>query len=297
MTTTLSHHDGRRARPVLILFAAFAGSSYVASHYIAFDHHPYLISVHGLFASALFLTILDRDRSFATPRRFWWPVIFCGVGVAATPFLVLYATRLVSPGLAAVLVISNALIIAVLSWLLGRKRFNATQVIAMLVGFGGVVGVTVTQGNMEGRPEGVAALLTTALLIGLMTIVYEPVVQELGAVAATKRNFALSFVIAFLVATGAGLLDFHSVGQTAFGILYGLLSLGAPILLFNVGMRLVGAADAANYKLLIPFFALVYAAIGFGEWPDALSLVAAAVVVASVAVYQRASLQEERNLT
>ncbi|MBF0170761.1 MAG: DMT family transporter [Nitrospinae bacterium] len=288
-------HDGRRARPSLLLFAALAGSSYIASHYIAVDHHPYMIALHGLFASTLLLILIDRDKSFATPRRHWGPLAYCGAGVAATPFLTLYGSQIVSPGLAAVLVISNALMIALLSWLLGRKRFTPVQVVAMAAGFGGVVAVTLAQGNVEGRPEGVAALLLAAALIATMTIVFEPTVRELGAVAATKRNFALSFIVALGVAAGGGLLDFHSAGQSALGLVYGLCSVGAPILLFNVGMRLVGAADAANYKLLIPFFALLYAALGFGELPDPGSTVAAGVVVASVAVYQRASIREERN--
>lgn len=295
MTTPL-RHDGRRARPALILFAALAGSSYVASQMIALDHHPYLVAVHGLFSGALFLTLIDKDRGFATPRRHWWPLLFCGVGVAATPFLVLFGTRLVSPGLGAVLVISNVLIIAVLSWLLGRKRFTRSQIVSLAIGFAGVIVVSGAQANVEGQPEGVAALLGAALLIGLMTIVYEPTVQELGAIGATKRNFVVSFAIAFAIAGGSGLLSFHSIGQSLLGLGFGLFSVSAPILLFNVGMRLVGAADAANYKLLIPFFALLYAAVGFGKWPDPLSAVAAAVVVGSVAIYQRSAMEDERSL-
>jgi drug/metabolite transporter (DMT)-like permease len=294
---TATAADRRRARSILLLFAALAGTSYIASRYMAVDHHPYMVALHGLFAGAVLMTLIDRDRSIATPRRHIGPVLFVGAGVATTPYLVLKGSLLVTPSLAAVLVISNALTIALFSWLLGRKRFTPAQVAALLTGFAGVVAVSWDQGTWGGAPTGVAYLLATSILIAAMTIVYEPTVRELGAVGATKRNFLVSFAVASCVAAGSGLLHFHSVAQSLLGVSFGLFSVTLPILLFNVGMRLIGAADAANFKLLIPLFALLYGVLLLGETPGALSTAAGGVIVASVAFYQRAARLAERSRT
>lgn len=66
----------------------------------------------------------------------------------------------------------------------------------------------------------------------------------------------------------------------------GAFSIGTSVALFNTGMSKIGAADAAVFKLMIPFFALIYGIIFLGEIPGVSTGVGALVVILSVAIYQ-----------
>lgn len=285
--TTDTHN---KARAPLVVFAAMAATGYIMSRFIE-PGTTYIFAVHSLISSAIFMIAIDRRRGFAIAKPDRAPIIFAGCGLAVIPFLVLEGSRAVSPSLASILVISNALMIAVMTWALGRNTFNHRQVVALITGFAGVVWISFEQGNVSGRPVGVVYLLVAATLIAMTTVAMERTVQKIGGLAATKRMMmaAVPVGIIILLITDHGVV-FHSPTQSALGFLFGLISLGAPVLLFNVGMSMIGAADAANYKLLIPFFALLYGAIVIGETPEPELAVAGLVTVVSVALYQRAGV-------
>ncbi len=282
--------DGKtvlKARLHLLAFAACAGTGYIMSRMADLDHGTYSFALHAITASALMSIIVSGSLTIKTPSCDVAPILYCGFGTAIVPFLILTASKVVSPSLSAAIVISNALMIAVMSWILGRKRFSSGQVISLFAGFIGVLLIGSIRGAMAGELTGVAYLLMAAFLIATMTIALEKTVKTLGALETTRRVFMISFLVGLVIATLTGDLMFYSMEQSVKGLLFGVMGLGAPVLFFNMGMSVVGAADATSFKLLIPFFAFLYAMILLGEIPDTVSALAEILIVVSVAMYNR----------
>jgi drug/metabolite transporter (DMT)-like permease len=213
-------------------------------------------------------------------------IAFNGAGSPLVVFLVLGGARVVTPSLASILVNFNVLVIALLVWILGRKKFSAIQLVALATGFAGIVWISLERGSLGGEAEGVAYLLIGSVLIATVTVAIERPVVDLGAVAVTRWSFWIGFIVSFIAMIITGQVKFHSLEQSGLAIITGGLSLGAPVLLFNLGMSKLGSADAAAFKLLIPFFALTYGFLILGQIPNLSSAIAGVLVIVSVAVYQ-----------
>lgn len=274
----------------LTLFAVLAGSSYVISRLILADGYAGSIGVSsiGVVFSTLGFIALDRPRSELKLRRVDLVALtFAGLSIFCAPFLILEGSKSVSPSLAAALVVSNAIFIALFARFLGRKRFTPRQVGAITLGFAGVMAVSFDQGLARGDIYGVAVLIAAAISIALTTIIFESSVIRLGALRATKLAFIVASAPTIFVALGFGLVDFTDTRQIALGALFGILGLGGPVVAFNEGMRRLGSADAATFKLLVPFFAFAYGYFFFDETPGVVSAVAAISIVGALALYHR----------
>lgn len=240
----------------------------------------------AMLAGAIMLTVMKRRSKKPFGRRHIAPILVNGVGTPVIVFLVLEGSRVITPSLAAIIVISNALLIALFTWALGRKRFTTTQTAALVTGFLGVVWISMERGALGGEWRGVLFLLAASALIAAVTVALENTVIETGGMLATRWIFWTAFAsCAFWVIFISG-VRFYSIEQTGLALALGVFGMGAPVLMFNVGMGRIGAADAAAFKLLIPLFALIYGFLLIGETPTVSSGLAGLVVISSVGVYQ-----------
>lgn len=279
-----------RARIELSLFAAAAASGYVMARFIE-PGHVYLFTLYGLLGAATAMGLIDRG-GFHLPRPYLPPLLFSGCAVALIPFLIMTGANRVSPSLAATLVICNALMIPLLARALGRTRLTGQKLIALAAGFGGVVWIGLLEGEFHGATEGVALLLGAAFLIAASTVAVERAVVAIGAVKVSRWTMWIGLPVGVATHALTGHVWYHSAGQAGLGLLFGVMSLAAPVLLFNLGMGRIGSADAASFKLLIPFIALGYSVLLFSATPDPQSALAALLIIAAVALYQRAARKE-----
>lgn len=280
--------EGSRAMAYVFLVAASAmfASGYPLARAVDASYGMDMLVAQGMVVSAILLSLTPGKFAGSGMRPHIWPIVFNGVGSAATCFMVMEGSRVITPSLAAVIVISNALMVAALAWALGRKKFTAPQLVALCAGFAGVVWVSVERGALGGQALGVAYLLMAAALIALMTIAIEKPLAQAGGVAVTRMSFWIAAVVSIGVLVCTGRFASLTAGHAAVAVFFGVICTGVPSLLFNEGMIRVGSADAAAFKLLIPVFAFVYGVGMLGESPSASSLVGGLLVVASVAAYQ-----------
>ncbi len=277
----------RGAHLALVISSAFFASGYILARAIDPEVGMWMFVAQAMLFCALTLSFFGQRG--AKPRvsgRAVFAIFFNGASSPIIVFMVMEGSRLVTPALASIIVISNVLMIAGLARALGRKRFTTSQVVALFTGFLGIIWISVERGSLSGEGTGVVYLLASAVIIAVVTISIEKSVVKIGWAKVTQWSFWVGFAIAFIAVIATGQFKFHSPLQTALAVVVGSLSLGAPVLLFNLGMSRIGSADAAAFKLLIPFFALIYGAIFLGQTPNINSSAAGLLVVGSLAVYQ-----------
>ncbi len=271
----------------LILSSVGAASSYLLARGFDPAAGMGMLVSQALIAGATLLTIAGWNRySWKVKRSHIAPIMFNGFGAPMILFLVWRGAMVVTPALGAIIVISNAIMIAVITWALGRKQFAITQVAALATGFCGVVWISVERGALGGEGSGIASLIGGAILIALITVAMERPAMEAGALTVTRWSMWIASAVSLVILFATGGAHFYSFSQTGLAIALGIISISMPILLFNIGMSRIGAADAAVFKLLIPFFALLYGAVILKEIPSGNSILAGLVVIVSLAAYQ-----------
>ena len=277
----------------LIIASAMFASGYPLARAINPAAGVDMMILQGMLAGSIILTLLGKKES-KLEKGHGWPMLFNGVGSTVTAFLIMEGAKVISPALAAVIVISNSIMVAGFSWLMKRKSFTIVQAAALLAGFAGVVWISLERGVLAGEILGVLYLLLAAVLIALMTMAIENPVKESGGSAITRWSFWVSFAVTAILVAVTGRLHFFSLEQTGLAIFFGVVATGAPSLLFNEGMGKVGAADAAAYKLLIPVFAFVYGIALMGEIPNLSAIAASLLVIFSLGVYQVSNQADSR---
>lgn len=280
----------RRSDPlswaILTLASSMFATGYIIARAVSDEGGTEMFVAQALFAAALFMSLTGRAGR-PVRRAHFWPILLNGALTPFIVFLVLEGSKVITPSLAAIIVISNALLIALFSWALGRKRFTPPQVAALLSGFAGVVWISLDRGALGGEFSGMVMLALASVLVAVVTVAVERPAMELGGMVVTRWVFRAAFVSAAAAVAVSGGMRFHSVEQTALAFALGVFSMGLPVLFFNVGMGRIGAADAAPFKLLIPFFALGYGALILDEAPSPSSAAAGLLVMSSLAAYHR----------
>ena len=276
------------ARAALIAASALFAIGYPLARAVESDAGvPTFVALSSLFCALAFSAFgrLGARGPAPVPHE-KMVMLLCGAVSPGILYLILSASRMVTPSLASVIVISNALIVAAAAGALGRKRFTAPQLLALAGGFAGVVWISVERGVWGGKLMGVAELLVSALLIAAITLAVEAPLARLGWAKVSQWTFWSGAVCSMAAVLALGKFTPPAPGQMALAAFMGAASMSVPAALFNMGMSRLGSADAAAFKLLIPFFALVYAAVALGELPSPGSALAGSLVIASVGFYQ-----------
>ncbi|VAX15016.1 hypothetical protein MNBD_NITROSPINAE04-2497 [hydrothermal vent metagenome] len=275
------------AYAALLFACALFASGYVLVRAIDPQAGMGMFVTQSMFFCALTITLFGYKKPARKATRYDMAAMaFNGVGSPLALFLVLGGARVVTPSLASIIVNSNVLMIALLAWALGRKKFTKTQFLALTAGFAGIVWISLERGAIGGEARGVMYLLAGAVLVAAITVTIERAVVEIGAVAVTRWAYWIGFTTSLTAMIVSGQLKFHSFWQSGLAMITGGVSLGAPALLFYFGMSRLGSADAAAFKLLIPFFALIYGIVFLDQIPNLSSAIAGVLVIVSVAVYQ-----------
>jgi len=273
---------------LLVASSALFATGYIVARAIDPAGGMGMFVTQTMLASAVSLSLLGGRRKRSAAWSGHLPAIALnGAGTPAIVFLVLSGSKTITPSLASIIVISNVLLIALFAWALGRKRFNVREAAALAAGFGGVVWISLERGAIGGEWGGVVMLAASSLLIAVLTVAIERPIVEIGGVVVTRWIFWAAFAASFSATALTGGLRFYSMEQTGLAVFLGVFGMGASVLMFNIGMGRIGSADAAAFKLMIPFFALVYGFLILGEAPSPGSFAAGLVVVGSVWLYQR----------
>ena len=286
----------RDAQTLLAFAAVYVvwGSTYLAIRFAVDSLPPFLMAGARFLVAGALLYAWARVRGAARPTAAHWraaavvgALLFVGGNGGVT-----WAEQWVPSGVAALLIATEPLWIVVLGWLRGGRRPSARLAAGLLVGFGGVWLLLGGLGDTQ-------ALNGTATLLGAGVVVGAGFTWALGSLYAVTApapdspflSSALQMLLggSLLVLTGTvsgewQRLDVSRVTPASIGAFLYLIIFGSIIAFtaYTWLLRAVSPAHAATYAYVNPVVAVLLGWAVAGEPLGARTLLATAVIVASV---------------
>jgi drug/metabolite transporter (DMT)-like permease len=223
-------------------------------------------------ASAVLLALAARAGVLAPLRgRMRWVAAY-GIVEIAVPFpLIAFGETRIPSSLAAILIASVPLMIALLSLRFdGAERPTRMRMAGLLVGFAGVVTlVGVDVSNRPGELLGVLAVLGAAAGYAVGPLVLERHLVALDPRATMGASLAVAAVVLAPLAAVTSSARVPSAGALASIVVLGLLCTALAFVIFNVLIAEAGPARASVITYLNPVVAVALGVLLLGEQPDA----------------------------
>ena len=214
------------------------------------------------------------------------PVLFLlgALGYAVQASLFVGALQRIPASICALVLYSYPAFVALLAWLIHRRRPTRPEQVALGLALAGVV---LTIGPIDPLERldglGVGMALTSAGWYAGYILVSDRVTRGAGSLVSTAWitfGAFLSFTVAG--ALGGGLPGRLSPGAAAIMLAMVVFSTILPIGTFLAGMRRVGPTAAALLSTLEPVFTVALAALVLGEGLSALQLLGGGLVLGAV---------------
>ena len=224
-------------------------------------------------AAAFLLPILLWKREGRILLRHWKALLVVGLLNSAIPFACFsFALLAITTGLSAILNATVPLFGALVAWLWLKDRPNASRILGLVIGFAGIVALTI--GKASFKPDAVSGIAPAWAVLAclLATLCY--------GIAASFTKRYLGGLPSMVTATGSQLgavcgLALPALwlwpasppGSTAWAaiVALGVLCTGVAYILYFRLIEQAGPARALTVTFLIPVFALVYGALLLGE--------------------------------
>ena len=246
---------------------------------------PWMLAGLLYLGSGLGLGLYRWLRGAATPRlnqgEIGWLVaaVVCGGGIA--PVLLMWGLSAMPASHAALLLNAEAVLTALLAWVVFRENFDRRIAAGMAAIVAGAVLLSWPQ---QGAPGAlVLASLWPALAVTLACLFWaldnnftrKVALADASWIACVKGLAAgtTNLLLAFLA--GAAL---PGLTKVSVAMLVGLLAYGVSLALFVVGLRHLGASRAGAYFSTAPFVGAL-CAVGFLAEPVTWQLLAAAALM------------------
>ena len=258
---------------------------------------PIMLTVlrNVLGAGAIFAFILFKKYKITIEKKDIFPLAIIGaIGTGLGPLLMFIGVSLSTATNASILVNTNPIFVALLAPLLIAETVGKREMIGILVSFIGMLLVTTNGLGISQLIEseffiGNIALIGAAICIMIYTVYGKKYIEKYGGINATLFTVAAGalFMIIYAFFTN-GFQDISKYGTIEWaGILYiGIVVTALVYSLWYKSIKVIGAAKASSFKLLIPVFATATAIMILGENPSITILAGGALVVAGLALMQ-----------
>ena len=300
MPETLPHRRPASRGELVLAFAAVYvlwGSTYLAIRVGVETIPPFLLAgVRHLTAGLILLGWL-RWRGTPWPERRHWraAAIIGGLMLLGGNGLVTWAEQRVPSGLAALIVASVPLWMTLLDGIQQRERPHGVVIVGLAIGLAGL-GFLVAPGNFAGGthvdPLGAAALLAAALFWAIGSLYSRRAKLPASTLLATAMEMIAGGAI--LLCASALLREWRGFSPAAVSsssfLALGYLIVAGSLLGFTAYVFLLGAttpARVSTYAYVNPVVAVLLGWAILGEAVTPRTLIAAAVIVASVALIIR----------
>jgi len=274
----------------LAFLGAIWGASFLFMRIAAPDFGPIaLVEVRLGLGSLVLLPFLWRARA-QFPRRLWPKLALIGAINSALPFLLFaWAAERAPAGIGAITNAMTVLFTALVGFLFFGEKIGIKRASALLAGFAGVV--VLASGKTAGASVGlaVAAGCAASFLYGIgINLVRRhltglPPAAVASATLGTSTLLTLPFAIASWPQHEVALKSWLSAGTL------GVLCTGIAFVMYYRLIARIGASRASTVTYLIPLFGVAWAWMLLDE-PLTLTMgIAAALILGSVALSQRAA--------
>ena len=277
------------SRPVVaaLLAAALFGASTPFAKPLVARTSPFMLAGLLYLGSGIGLNLLRivRDRSLRLPAmpasewRWWFAAVIFG-GVLG-PLLLMLGLAATTAATASMLLNLEAVLTAVLAWMVFKENADRRVVTGMLlIVAGGVLLSWSNSGGGAGSWRGTLAIAGACLCWAIDNNLTRKVsAQDALFLAGGKGLVAGSINIALGLLLGAALPAWT---QALPAMLIGLLGYGISLVLFVLALRGLGTARTGAYFSTAPFIGAAIAILCFGEAASPMLWLAAALMAIGV---------------
>ncbi len=238
----------------------------------------------------MWAVLLWRGQKFTIPRKDWLPLFTVALlGNVVYQFLFIYGMNLTLAANAAVMLGTIPIWVALFSHFFGLEKMNIYKTIGVILAFGGII--FIVTGEAEGFSLDVETflgdliLIAGAMVLAAYTILSKSFLKRYTPIQFTTVMTSIGFVILFAFALpGIVETDWSSVSVVAFGgIIYsGLLAIGAAFLVWNYGIKTMGAVHTSTFQNLVPVLGVIFGVVLLNESLTWLQYFGSALVIAGI---------------
>jgi drug/metabolite transporter (DMT)-like permease len=285
-------HAGFETRDWLMLggTALMWGGSFLFMD-IGLDHFaPPLIAFGRIALGAATLSLIPAAR-VPVPRAAWPRVALLGITWMAIPFLLLaVAQQWIDSGLAGMINATTPLFTVLMGALMIQSLPSRLQGTGLVLGFLGVVAISIPSVEGGSNLSGIALVLCAATLYGVAFNIAAPLQAQYGPLAVTRGAMIVA-AAALVPAAAVGAID-SSFGWSSLlaVIALGTLGTGVAFVWFTALIGRVGPARAAVSIYIVPVVAVALGAIFRDERVHAAALAGTAMVLAGAYLTSRPRL-------
>lgn len=272
----------------LLLLGAIWGASFLFMRVAARDFGAFaLVEVRLALGALVLLPFLWRERT-AFPLQLWPKLALIGAINSAIPFVLFaWAAQRAPAGIGAIANSMTVLFTALVAYLFYGERIGKRQAFALLVGLAGVV--VLASGKAQGSHVGLAVAAGTlaAFLYGIGVNMVRRQLAGLPAAAVAAATLSCAALLTLPLAISEWPRATLPWQSWSAAIVLGVVCTGLAFVLYYRLIQRIGGARAAMVTYLVPLFGVVWAWMVLGEAVSASMLVAAAMILGSVALSQR----------
>lgn len=256
------------------------GASFLFIKFGVSDFAPTTVAWLRLLFGAVTLALLPGARAKLRYRKDWGLVAVLGLTWMAVPFVLFpVAEQTIGSALAGMINGAAPLFTVIIAALWFRHRPTPLVVVGLLIGFLGVVTVSLPSVAGQAALLGIGLVLLATVFYGVAFNLSGPLENRNGALAVIWR----AQLVALVATTPTGLLGLNDSTPTWAGftslIALGAVSTGIAFACFVTLVGRVGAPRASVTTYLVPVVAVVLGALVAQESIHPLSLVGIALVL------------------
>lgn len=232
-------------------------------------------------AAALCLLIALTGRQLP-PRARWPSLLALGVLYAINATAYLAALQWVSASLASLVFFTHPAVVIVLAAIFLGERLSRQRVLATVLAISGC-GLIVGFDGQRAEPLGLLLILIAVAFVAIYILWGKTLLGNVPAHGAAAVSLLATGAVASLAAAVLGGLALGGGARGAMLVgLMGVIATAVPVTLLLVGIRDIGAGQAAVFATVEPLLTLLLAALVLGERISLLQYAGGAVLLSAV---------------
>jgi len=267
------------------------GSSFVLIAYALESFSPGLISFGRLFLGFVALGLFPAARAPVT-RSDWPTIALLGVVWMAVPFILFpLAQQWISSALTGMLNGAMPLFSALFAALLLKRLPRRTQAVGLLVGFMGIILLTLPGAESASSALGITLVLSAVMLYGLAVNLAVPLQQKYGGLPVLLRALAVASVLTLPLGLWSINSSEWSWSAAAAVAVLGVFGTGVAFVMMTALVGRAGATRGAVAVYFIPIVAIVLGVTVRGDVVTAVALVGVALILVGAYLTSRREAQ------
>ncbi|GAB1595330.1 DMT family transporter [Lysobacter claricitrinus] len=271
------------------VLGAIWGASFLFMRVAAPEFGPAaLVELRLALGAAVLLPFLWKARA-SFPLRMWPKLALIGAINSAIPFLLFaWGAERAPAGVGAICNAMTVLFTALVGAMFFREKIGLARSLTLATGFGGVV--VLASGRIAGADIGPAVMAgsAAALLYGIGINLVRRHLTDLPATAVAPATLLCSAILVAPFGIAQWPTRMPSAHAWLSVALLGVMCTGIAFVMYYRLIARIGAGRASTVTYLVPLFGVAWAWMLLGEVPTVRMAIAAALILGSVAMSQRA---------